>query len=95
MPNFELVNAVGDAATTSGRLVDVPVTVYCWGTFDGATVELLIGPSEDLIMFQLHTFTAMGFFHVEGTVAPSWFRARILNAGPNTSLNLRVVGTYT
>ena len=68
--------------------------LFAWGEFDGATVQLEISPSEldaddhENMKWFVHpngVFTEEDYRN--GDLCECWFRARVLNAGENTSLN--------
>lgn len=62
-------------------------TVYCWGTFDGATVTIE-GSPNNTEWFSLTSFTAKG---VKGIgVNARYLRGTVSGAGAATSLTLTV-----
>lgn len=84
-----------DARTTNGTdgptLVFQDSVVYCDGTFDGATVTVEYGPTEDGPWFTADevTFTAKGH-SASVLTARSHVRATVSSAGASTSVSVWV-----
>lgn len=80
------------ARTTNGSGIATPntsylQTVYCWGTFDGATVTLE-GSPDSTEWFPLTSFTGKA---VKGIGLNARFlRGTVSSAGGTTSINLTV-----
>lgn len=80
----ETTNATSAAASTS----NASLTVYCWGTFGGATVKLQVTPdgSEWFDVDDL-TFTSKGVVNL--IYGPGQVRG-VISGGSGASINLEV-----
>ncbi|MCP4992864.1 MAG: hypothetical protein GY934_03615 [Gammaproteobacteria bacterium] len=79
-----------DGSEVSGSLGAGLKTVFCWGTFDSATVKVQLSPdgSEWFDLDDL-TFTAKGVVNFMTQIGVQ-YRANLSSAGGSTSVNLGI-----
>ncbi len=66
-------------------------TVFCWGTFDSATVKVQLSPDGlEWFDFSDLTFTAKAAMNFKTQIGVQ-YRANLSSAGGSTSVNLSIV----
>lgn len=70
------------------KIHDHRTTLKCWGTFDGATVEIQILAEDSTTWIPAFTFTNIGVRFGEVGALEETFRASISSVGAGTDINV-------